>query len=190
MSSSRPAASPSVLARRRSSPAPLGAQPLRQESVGTGSRPDRTDRPLPPVQGALALDIPPVGLPVPGRPDLRLVDNGPSGPPPVYRWADRFVHAVVEVIAGDRPLQQLVRWTDEHVYGDLSYRTDLLSQVSTTDLRRRVGRAHVRSVHVSQPAEDVAEVSAHIRHGDRSRAIAARLETRRGRWVCTALQFC
>jgi hypothetical protein len=33
----------------------------------------------------------------------------------------------------------------------------------------------------------VAEVSGHVRHAGRSRALAARLERRRDRWVCTAL---
>jgi hypothetical protein len=47
----------------------------------------------------------------------------------------------------------------------------------------------VRSVHVFLPQPQSAEVSVHVRHGERSRAIAARLEHRGGRWVCTALEL-
>ncbi|MDT7655230.1 MAG: hypothetical protein QOI36_6645, partial [Pseudonocardiales bacterium] len=38
-------------------------------------------------------------------------------------------------------------------------------------------------------APEVAEVAAHVRHGERSRAVALRLEVHRGRWVCTALEL-
>jgi hypothetical protein len=38
-------------------------------------------------------------------------------------------------------------------------------------------------------AEGVAEVSAHVRSGRRSRAVAARFEQRRDRWFCSALEF-
>ena len=76
---------------------------------------------------------------------------------------------------------------------------------STHDLHRRVRilrrdcaarqrapadvRPQVRSVHVCQPPPAAAEVSVHVRHGHRSRAIAARIERRDGRWTCMALQF-
>jgi rhodanese-related sulfurtransferase len=44
-------------------------------------------------------------------------------------------------------------------------------------------------VHVFRPGPASAEVSVHVRHGHRSRAIAARLEQRDGRWRCVALQL-
>jgi hypothetical protein len=47
----------------------------------------------------------------------------------------------------------------------------------------------VRSVHVFLPSPASAEVSVHVRHGQRSRAIAARIEQFDGRWTCTALEF-
>jgi hypothetical protein len=47
----------------------------------------------------------------------------------------------------------------------------------------------VRSVHLSRPYDDAAELSIHVRHGSRSRAIAARIERIEGRWRCTALEF-
>ena len=44
-------------------------------------------------------------------------------------------------------------------------------------------------MHVFQPQPGTAEVSVHVRHGHRSRALAARLEQRKGRWTCVALQL-
>ncbi|HET7326176.1 MAG TPA: Rv3235 family protein [Nocardioidaceae bacterium] len=147
---------------------------------------------LPPVQGTLALDMSTPGLPQQPRPDLRLVPDGrptPPGTPPAEQWAARFVQAVVEVVAGDRPVQQLVRWTDEAVFADLQHRVQVLSSATSAGVRGRTERSQLRSVRVCQPAPTVAEVSAHVRHGGRSRAIAVRFEAQRGRWLCTALQF-
>jgi hypothetical protein len=50
-------------------------------------------------------------------------------------------------------------------------------------------RTHVRSVHIFCPSPAAAEISVHVRHGERSRAIAARIELVSGRWCCTAAEF-
>jgi hypothetical protein len=155
-----------------------------------------TTHPL--VQGTLALEFPLAsGLPaVPRAPALTLVVGGgqapavapPAPPLPAPRdWAGRFVQAVVEVIAGDRPLQQMVRWTDQRVYADLSRRVRILGLTTSASARHRTERSHVRSVHIFQPRPDAAEIAAHVRHGARSRAVAARLEADQARWRCTAL---
>jgi len=99
-------------------------------------------------------------------------------------WAGRLVQAVVEVIAGDRPLGQLVRWTDEHVY----------DQVRALVVSRRHGaapraRASVRSVHVTEPLDGIVEVCAVIHDGARAHAYALRLEGADGRWCCTHLML-
>ena len=47
----------------------------------------------------------------------------------------------------------------------------------------------VRSVHVSEPVDGVAEVCAIVQQGPRCRAIALRLEGIDGRWQCTALHI-
>ncbi|MGH3413249.1 MAG: Rv3235 family protein [Marmoricola sp.] len=104
-------------------------------------------------------------------------------------FARRFCAAVVEVVGGDRGPHQLLRWTTEEVYDDLVRRADALAQVTPVDRRLRRLRARVHSVHLSCPSPGAAELGVHVRHGNRSRAIAARLELRRGRWLCTALQF-
>src|SRR6187431_2778380 len=50
-------------------------------------------------------------------------------------------------------------------------------------------RPQVRSVHTWFVTPRVAETSIHVRYGERSRAVAARFEQRRGRWLCSALDF-
>jgi rhodanese-related sulfurtransferase len=65
----------------------------------------------------------------------------------------------------------------------------ILARTTDAGRRRRTVRPQVRSVHVFHPTPDSAEVSVHVRHGQRSRAIAARLELTRGRWQCTVLQL-
>jgi Family of unknown function (DUF6459) len=167
------------------------------------SEPAQPAEPASATQGSLALQfllapqvpaVPAIAAP----PALRLVrrDDHSIDPadtterlPEVEGWSARLVQAVAEVVAGDRPIGQLIRWTDGTVYAELNRRVRLLGLTTTAGTRGSSERAQVRSVHVSTPAPRVAEVAAHVRHGGRSRAVALRLEVRRDRWVCTALQL-
>ncbi|HSE09423.1 MAG TPA: Rv3235 family protein [Nocardioidaceae bacterium] len=145
----------------------------------------------PAVDGSLALKEPtprPVAQGAPQTPELRLVPGGRSGEE-VQLWAARFAQAVVEVLGGDRPLSQLVRWTSHRVYVELDRRLKILARSSHSGRRTRTIRPQVRSVHVCHPTAESAEVSVHVRYGQRSRAIAARLDLVGGRWQCTALQL-
>ena len=148
--------------------------------------------PLAAVQGTLALDLHGCGG-MPATPDLRptlnVVDGNGRAVDEVQAWAARFAQAVVEVLGGDRPVTQLVRWTSKRVYADLGRRVRILGRTSPVTQRLRTVRPQVRSVHVFHPTADTAEVSVHVRHGQRSRALAARLELDDGRWQCTALQL-
>ncbi len=148
--------------------APPGAGP---ESVGLAS-----------VQGTLALDL--ERQPQPCAPELHLVPEQRE----VQVWAARFAQATVEVLGGDRPVSQLLRWTTARVYQDLDRRARILRRAAAPE-RRRTVRPQVHSVHVFRPTPGSAEVSVHVRHGHRSRAIAARLERRGGRWRCVDLQL-
>ena len=141
------------------------------------------------VQGTLALDL--RGLPhAPDTPELRVVETrGERGEADLHAWAARFAQATVEVLGGQRPLAQLVRWTTAPVYADLQRRVRILSQTPPLTARERAVQPQVRSVHVSRPGQGAAEVSIHVRHGHRSRAIAARLEEHAGRWRCVVLQL-
>jgi len=146
------------------------------------------------VQGTLALDL--GSLPTPP-------DHGPPRTPEldptrqsrvehpedreVRGWAARFAQAVTESVTGLRPTTQLVRWTSQEVFRDLDRRAQLVRRAAGQ--ARRPVRPQVRSVHVCRPDGRTAEVSVHVRHGHRSRALALRLERRDDRWVCTALEF-
>ncbi|MFF0344284.1 Rv3235 family protein [Kribbella sp. NPDC004875] len=111
------------------------------------------------------------------------------GLPEVRAWGGRLAQAVSEVLAGDRPISQLVRFTDDSVFLELNRRVRLLGLNSTAVSRGAREKSQVRSVRVFMPEPQIAEVAAHVRHGDRSRALAFRLEIRRNRWVCTALEI-
>ena len=149
-------------------------------------------------QGVLALQWPlPSGLPVvPQAPDgVRVVRRSPgltparrsSSPerPEPGAWVARLVQAVVEVLAGDRPLLQLMRWLDISVYEHLA-----------EHVTNRAGRPPgvrpgpvraVRSVHLCEPRAGVVEAAVVVGSGARVRAVAVRLEGARGRWRCTRL---
>jgi len=151
------------------------------------------------VQGTLALTFPlPSGLPATPEPaqPLRLVtgatgtteEGKATGLPDPRLWSARLAQALVEVLAGDRPLQQLVRWTSDDVYRKVERRLRILAR---GDGAERLGnvRAAIRSVHLCEPRCGVAEASMLVQEGARSRAIAIRLEGVDGRWQCTALEF-
>lgn len=99
-------------------------------------------------------------------------------------WGRRLLVGVIETAAGRRPLNQLTALVSPSVaYG---LRTDF-------ERSARRGRPHwthaasVRSMRASEPTENVAELSATVRAGDRVHAVAMRLEARQGRWCCTRL---
>ena len=157
---------------------------------------------IPPVQGTLALDWRlPSGIPAAPvtAPDLHLVPRtcpdltGGSDPdfepvetsradlPAPGPWIATLVQAVVEVLAGERPVSQLTRWLAPSVYADVAQHVAGLAQG-----RPRTRRV-VRSVHVCEPADGVAEAAAVVVAPLRSRAVAVRLEGVDGRWRCTRL---
>jgi hypothetical protein len=120
-------------------------------------------------------------------------DPDDFGPRPTTRdllpaprsWAVRMVQAIVEVLAGVRPATQLVRWTSTEVYDEIASRI----MPATVTAEAATPRGVVRSVHVTEPADGVAEVCALVRRGTRSTAVALRLEGMDGRWQCTALEL-
>lgn len=107
---------------------------------------------------------------------------------PLINQASRFVQAVVDIVAGDRPCSQVIGMADPGVYELLTGHALAAHRLrGPGSVRRR--RPRVVSVRVVCHRPDVAEVSARVCHGERSRALAARLEQTRGRWVCTALDI-
>jgi hypothetical protein len=142
-----------------------GGQPLPLRPRSFGPRPLRVVPPL-------------------GDDDWSLPTRTPAADlPPAQPFAHALVQRLLEVLAGVRPLAQLQRDTTLEVY-------DGLERVLTTRPRangpRPDGRA-VRSVHVQQRPEGIAEVSATVRRGGRYGAVALRLEGVNGSWRCTEL---
>jgi len=111
-------------------------------------------------------------------PRLALSDPG--------QHAARLLRAVLEVLARRRPLHQLLPWTSEDVYEELTawmYRTARPRGV-------RYGRpATLRSLRIGEPADGIAEITGVVVQEDRARAVALRLEGVDGRWCCTLLRM-
>jgi len=163
-----------------------------------------TPVPMSSVQGTLALDLQPRHEP-PSPPRLvtRHADPLEAGVVPIDRrvrrdleeWSRRYAQAAVEIVGGDRPVTQLLRWSSREVYQDLDRRAQLVARAG----RHRPGqgraqpvRPKVLGVHACFLRPDLVEVSVHVRYGERSRALAARFQVVGGpqrRWCCTALQF-
>jgi hypothetical protein len=96
-------------------------------------------------------------------------------------WAHGFVQALTEVLGGFRPVGQLSKRVLPSVVAQV---TDCLAEAAG---KPAGARPVVRSVRVNEPMPGAVEVSATVRHGDRCRALALRLEGLDGRWQCTAL---
>jgi len=159
------------------------------------------------VDGALALAFPPPSMSIPLRlAPPALEDEGEerltprASLPDPAALAHRFAQAVVEILAGDRPAAQLSRYATLDVLDQLERAVRRRSARSIAAAQARPGgrstapapavpaRPRVTSVHVSEPADGVAEACAVITAGARRRALAFRLEGLDGRWQCTALQ--
>lgn len=160
--------------------------------------PLRSAAPVASVQGTLALDLQPrqdpprTASPDPGRPWADVIPIEAARRRGLEQWALRYAQAAVEIVGGDRPVTQLVRWTEREVYLDLERRAQLVARAG----RHQPGQGRVQpvrpkvlGVHLCVLARDTVEVSAHVRYGERSRALAARFEERQQRWCCTALEF-
>lgn len=157
------------------------------------------------VQGTLALDLGAVPLPRLAPPEptalpselasalsgANVVAVSPTRRRELATWARTFAQASVEIVLGDRPVSQLVRWTTPHVHRDLAHRARVVAQATVRQgaARRDAIRPQVGPVRLCFVRADAAEASFTVRYGARHRALAARLEERAGRWECVALEF-
>jgi hypothetical protein len=173
--------------------APVGRPPLRLVVVPTPQPPLEDER-LP-----LRLVLPGVTAPRPAhRPGPRpVIDRGRARPdcdfgpswsvradlPDPRDAGRRLITCTLEALAGRRPLAQLQPMTSIGVFAALSgRRRPRWCAEGTSPLL-------VGQVHVCEPVDGVAEVSAVARRNGRAHAVAARLEGIDGRWRCTALQI-
>ncbi|HVF05939.1 MAG TPA: Rv3235 family protein [Frankiaceae bacterium] len=98
---------------------------------------------------------------------------------PVPRAA-MLTRALLEAMAGIRPVSQLSKWVTADVLA--------VMQASVVHRAARPAPTALRRVLVSEPMPGIAEVTAIVDRGDRAEALALRLEGLDGRWVVTALQ--
>ncbi|MCW2598983.1 MAG: 3-hydroxyacyl-CoA dehydrogenase [Frankiales bacterium] len=103
--------------------------------------------------------------------------------PAVQAFARVLVQGVLEVLAGVRPLKQLQRDTTPELYASLA--GSLAGRPRATGARPN--RRAVRTLHVQERPEGIAEVCATVQRGARTVALALRLEGLDGRWKCTEL---
>ncbi len=140
-----------------------------------------TTTPLGPLRGLAPLlrlvrDLPLDEEPAPVR-------TPASELPAAQPVARALVQGLLEVLAGVRPLLQLRLSTSAELYDVLQTRAP------RTPLSggQRPATGAVRSVHVQQQDDGIAEVCATVRRGTRTTAVALRLEGLDGRWRCTEL---
>lgn len=164
------------------------------------------------VDGALALAFPAPSAPIPLRlapPAIEEEFDDRATPrsllPDPVPLAHRFAQAVVEILAGDRPVAQLSRYATLDVLDQLERAVRRRGTGLTGPIRAAargvegsgargagaaLARPRVTSIHLSEPADGAAEACAVMSAGARRRALAFRLEGLDGRWQCTALQLC
>ncbi|PRY01524.1 Rv3235 family protein [Allonocardiopsis opalescens] len=126
------------------------------------------------MTGTLALDFG-GGAPPDGAARLRRVaGRRPGELPPA-----RFAQAIAEVLAGQRPPEQLTGRISAQAYRRVAARIGIY---------RARTRPRLRSTqfHVIKPG--TAEMTAVIDCGERTRALALRLERVDGRWICAAVE--
>ena len=107
------------------------------------------------------------------------------GLPDAREWSTTLALALIQALLGQRPVSQLNRWVvDEVLVAISTYQRRSLALHGRTAIP-----AAVRSVRVQHPDPGVAEVAAHVALGQRSAAMAFRLEALGDRWLCTALEL-
>lgn len=141
------------------------------------------------IDGTSALALPPAPLP----PRTLHAVGSTAEKHSVEQLTARITNAAVEVLAGQRPVQQLAPWLPRDLLARLQLRAHL-GRVETAPPRSRAARAHrastVTSVRASFVSPGVYEACAVVSDRLRSRAIALRLEHMSGSgWRVTALEI-
>jgi hypothetical protein len=146
-----------------------------------------------------------IPLPAPGPPYDDRAGADPGPPVPVFpaedpvpvvpvprpdgpRWPGQFAQALAETLTGARASRQIASWTTERARRQIQQLGPAL---------RTHQRPLVRRVITCEPGPGVVEMTVIVTIGDRTRALAVRLERARpGRdrpgprqeWLCTAIE--
>ncbi|WP_228720873.1 Rv3235 family protein [Arthrobacter sp. 260] len=135
------------------------------------------------------------GSPLPSDPAPQAAPEEVAAAAQVQRIVRSVVQAALEVLGGSRPLQQLADWLDPPSYERLQLRANLVRTLNRAAgasgrpdqlLHRNVS---VRTVRTCRINAHVYEASAVTCENHRARAVALRLERRRGHWKVTALEI-
>ncbi|WP_421104723.1 Rv3235 family protein [Streptomyces bohaiensis] len=103
--------------------------------------------------------------------------------PDPARPHDWFAERLVQVLSGRSPVHTLLGHVRPGAFDQL------VRLAEGAPLREGPTTAAVRRVGFCRPAAGVLEVFARIGSADRVRALAFRLEHRRGRWWCSAVEL-
>ncbi len=113
---------------------------------------------------------------------LNFQENLHTGLPEPKAWTKQLVTGIAEVLIGERPIFQLMRWVSFDVYLEIDKNIKLRDNTN----KQRV-RPLIRSVHIEQTSEKVIQAIAVIQKGKRGRGMGIRLEAEEDRWRCTEL---
>ena len=177
----------------------MSALPSRDPDPAAEPDPQRpAEVPLADVQGTLAFDLQPrLDPPQPdrsGQDDALLAEPIPIVPARGHlnAWIPQFAQKVAEVVGGDRPASQLVRWTTKEVVADLRYRAALTARSGAYEPglgRHQPVRPRVYRWHLHVVTDTIVEATATIKYGHGYRAMALRFEQSGESWICTVLNF-
>ncbi|WP_258062123.1 Rv3235 family protein [Arthrobacter sp. B0490] len=122
-------------------------------------------------------------------------DTDPEAARRISGIARSVAQGALEVLGGSRPLQQMARWLDPENYERLQLRANLVRCINDAPGGRgtTLPRAHrhiiVRSARVCSVGPGIYEASVVAYDQKRVRAVALRIERRRGAWRVTALEI-
>jgi hypothetical protein len=105
-----------------------------------------------------------------------------SGLPEPTVWTKQLVTGIAEVLIGERPVFQLMRWVSFEVYQEIDRQV-----LSRTQQQNSRVRPFIRTIRVEITSEKVVEAIAVIQKGQRGRGMGLRLEAEKDRWRCTQL---
>ncbi|MCC3276831.1 MULTISPECIES: Rv3235 family protein [unclassified Arthrobacter] len=106
--------------------------------------------------------------------------------------------AALEVLGGVRPLQQMSRWLDPENYERMQLRANLVRGLrqnpagrsrTAPDPQQLHRGVRIRSCRICPVAEGIYEGAVVALENDRARAVALRVQLRRGLWRVTALEI-
>ncbi|MBG6182093.1 hypothetical protein IWX65_000022 [Arthrobacter sp. CAN_A214] len=167
-------------------------------AVSGGPRPVLLGQARQPRQHAVSVVVPPAASSVPVAGNATTDDEDPLDAR-VCGIARSVAQGSLEVLGGTRPLQQLAKWLDPDSYERLQLRANLIrciaAERSGTGLpgQHPAFRVHrnvvVRSVRVCCVKPAAYEAAVVVFDQKRVRAVALRIEQRRGSWRVTALEI-